>query len=162
MQEEKKITDSMIWEESRGLVDKGVICCCSCLMSDVLIPLANECDNRRIFDIEDLYKDCCPECGSCNIEWNDDDETEGGAFVCSDCGEKFDDPNIVDLLEFWFVRDWLSRLLEEKGEMIIRTDYTPDIWCRTTSGQMIAADWVFESIAKDDILERLELEKNNK
>ena len=167
--DELVITDDMMWKETGELVDKGIIFCCSWLMSEFFIPAAENYSDNRIFEIEDLYKDCCPECGSCNISDNDDDETdetddetEGGAFVCDDCGAKFDDPNIVEPLEYWFVKDWLSYRLEQEGELIIKTDCTPDIWARCCSGQSITCDGVIWNIAKKDIKERWELESKYK
>ena len=162
---EKQITNEMIWEEASAIVGDGVIFECSQLMSDIFIPFACDCDDRRIFDIEDMYKNCCPDCGSCNIEENDEDEDEdeeGGAWICSDCGYKFDDPDLVDPLEFWFVESWLASRLEDEGEMIIRTCCTPDIWARCTSGQQIRCDGVIQSIAKKTLKNRFVEWEGNK
>ncbi len=61
-----------------------------------------------------------------------------------------DDENYpVEALEHWIVSDWLAGKLEEKGEMVLRDFLGLTIWGRTTSGQLIAADYVIEEITRE-------------
>ena len=95
-------------------------------------------------------------CHQCN------NSTKAGYLTCLDCDgageieDEIDCPDCEDgeieddgeVLEFWMVSNWLADKLEEKGERILR-EFSPDIWGRTTSGQLIASDCVIRDIVSD-------------
>ena len=57
-----------------------------------------------------------------------------------------------EIFEHWPVTDWLSTMLEEHGERVVRLPaLNISVWCRTTTGQSISIDWVMEQIAMDDL-----------
>lgn len=56
------------------------------------------------------------------------------------------EPFEQEVLEHWLVTKYFSEKLAEHGERVVEL-HGLNIWCRTTSGQMIAADYVIEEIA---------------
>lgn len=57
-----------------------------------------------------------------------------------------------EIFEHWSVTDWLSTMLEEHGERVVRLPaLNISVWCRTTTGQSISIDWVMEQIAMGDL-----------
>ena len=55
-----------------------------------------------------------------------------------------------EVFEHWIVTSSLARRLEEKGETVTKF-YGLTIWSRTTTGQVIAMDYVIEKIYQDVI-----------
>lgn len=55
---------------------------------------------------------------------------------------------LVEVLEYWAVDEWLANKLRDRGEAVSELGGY-NIWGRQTSGQAIAIDYVIESIAKD-------------
>lgn len=51
-----------------------------------------------------------------------------------------------EVSEHWLVTKYFGEELEEHGERVVEL-HGLTIWCRTTSGQMIAADYIIEEIA---------------
>lgn len=49
-------------------------------------------------------------------------------------------------LEYWAVSSWLGRKLSERGEVVLDDWYGLTVWCRQTSGQSIAIDYVIRQI----------------
>ena len=54
-----------------------------------------------------------------------------------------------EIFEHWIVSPWLADKLEAKSETIIRDFYGLTIWCRATTGQSIALDYVIQKIYKE-------------
>ena len=54
-----------------------------------------------------------------------------------------------EIFEHWIVSSWLADKLEAKSETIIRDFYGLTIWCRATTGQSIALDYVIQKIYKE-------------
>jgi hypothetical protein len=65
------------------------------------------------------------------------------------CRENDIDPYDREVFEHWAVTSWLADKLEAKGEKVDRDFAGMIVWARTTTGQMISADWVIEQIAAD-------------
>lgn len=171
----KKFTSEEIDEQARWLVENEVIMCGTWLM-DALIRDAEEHPRESPIDIEEYWSkcsgECCPECGSKNFitksEYEDeylddqddkeDDEDEENEeeeyfeYYCEDCEEKFDYPSQIEVMEYWFVDEFLAERLEGKHEVVLETPGRY-IWCRQASGQAIYLDGVIQEIAKE-ILER--------
>ena len=162
----KEFTEDEIYEQAKWIVENEVIMCASWLM-DALVRDAEEHPRESPIDIEEYWSKCCgetcPECGSRNFitlsEYEnqyfpdpDDEDEYDFNYYCEDCGEQFDYPREIEVLEYWFVDDFLANNLKEKGEVIINSP-RHHIWGRQTSGQSISQDWVIQEIAKD-ILER--------
>ena len=55
----------------------------------------------------------------------------------------------ADILEYWFVSDWLGARLAEHGEPVIRDFYGFALWGRCCSGQSITLDAVIQDIAAE-------------
>lgn len=163
----KEFTEDEIYEQAKWIVENEVIMCASWIM-DALVRDAQENPRESPIDIEEYWSKCCgetcPECGSKNLitqreyeneylpDHDEDEEEEDFNYYCEDCEEKFDYPSQIEVLEFWFVNDFLAKNLRDKNEVIIETPRY-SIWGRQTSGQSIAQDWVIQEIAKE-ILER--------
>lgn len=96
----------------------------------------------------------------------------GGPYICDPNGEYVsDDQGTIDptmdgawrlvceaediepyqreIFEHWLVSDWLADKLEAKGEKVDRDFAGLTVWARTTTGQAIYADGVFEEIAAE-------------
>lgn len=67
------------------------------------------------------------------------------------CGEFDIDPYDREVFEHWAVDNWLADKLEAKGEKVDRDFAGLNVWARTTTGQQISADCLFEQIARDII-----------
>lgn len=59
-----------------------------------------------------------------------------------------DETDTHEIFEHWAVTNYLAKKLEEKGERVVDMSNLK-IWCRTTTGQQIAADGVIEEIATE-------------
>lgn len=78
-----------------------------------------------------------------------DDSDEWQEF----CEDQRSEPDATEAYEHWHVSGWLSRRLDEQGEMVGEV-YGMPIWGRTCSGQAICMDHVILSIAKTLVDER--------
>lgn len=59
------------------------------------------------------------------------------------------EPYAREVFEHWIVSDWLADKLEAKGEKVDRDFAGMIVWARTTTGQAIYADSLFEDIARE-------------
>lgn len=59
------------------------------------------------------------------------------------------EPHDREVYEHWAITSWLADKLEAKGEKVDRDFAGLTVWARTTTGQMVAADWVIEQIVAD-------------
>lgn len=65
------------------------------------------------------------------------------------CEEAGIEPYQREVFEFWIVSDWLADKLEAHGEKVDRDFAGLIVWARTTTGQAIYADGLFEEIARE-------------
>ena len=70
---------------------------------------------------------------------------ENSEMVCYD--ENLD-ADIIEILEYWVVSDWLANQLIKQGEIVVEI-LGFNIWGRTTSGQHISLDHVMLTIANN-------------
>ena len=93
--------------------------------------------------------DVDPDTGSCAAHG----DFEGGNPSADDwqylCDEYGIDPYYREVFEHWAVSDWLADKLEAKGEKVDRDFAGLTVWARTTTGQAIYCDGVFQDIARD-------------
>ncbi len=81
--------------------------------------------------------------------WQLDDEGIQSDDSPADIASEHDiDPYEFEVFEHWIVSDWLADELETRGEKVARDVAGMTIWARTTTGQAIYADAVFEDIAR--------------
>lgn len=74
---------------------------------------------------------------------------EGERDAYRACEEADLDPYAREVFEHWIVSDWLADKLEAKGEKVDRDFAGLVVWARTTTGQAIYADALFEDIARE-------------
>jgi len=139
----EKLTELERQERNGKFVENNVYCCQSVLVDSIL--------KRGVFnyeDIENLYKDECPECDG-EIEYNQ----EKDSYVCQNCGEEYlraeDYETIQEVYEWWVVSDYMLGKLKELGEPVLSNDYG-DWWGRTCTGQAIKLDYTVDRILGDD------------
>lgn len=130
------------------LVNREVIYSCSilveklCQNDEFIDELMEVCHKTvKTYDVYDENDVHCKE-------FNDEDDAE--EYV-EKLGEGFhveENEEEIEALEHWIVSDWLGDRLEAQGEMVIEFNGLR-IWGRTISGQSIAIDSVFTTIAKD-------------
>lgn len=65
------------------------------------------------------------------------------------CDSEGIEPYQREVFEHWIVSDWLADKLEALGEKVDKDFAGLTVWARTTTGQGIASDWLFERIAAD-------------
>lgn len=59
------------------------------------------------------------------------------------------DPYEREVFEHWIVSDWLADKLAERGEKVDKDFAGLTVWARTTTGQAIHADHVFDDILRE-------------
>jgi len=80
--------------------------------------------------------------------WVKADEAETFVDVSDLCFHCDLEPYQWEVFEHWVVSDWLAAKLLEHGEKV-DTDFAGlNVWARTTTGQAIHADGVFNAIAR--------------
>ena len=159
----KQFTPDELYEEAKKLIETGVIMSGNGIIQN-LLRYAEDGYPDAIICPDDFYgKPVCPDCKSTNYdeyepdeELKDADDTDEYEYVCEDCGFRFNEPDYPEILEYWFVDDWLANELARRGEQIFEVQGHYPVWGRQTSGQSIALDGVIQDIAK----ERLEKENN--
>lgn len=77
---------------------------------------------------------------------------ENGGEPLEDCDECINGETGT-VFEYWVIDTYLAGLLESIGEGLFDADVIGivgdgKVWCRTTSGQLIAADWAIETAYK--------------
>lgn len=128
--------------------------------------LAEEFDLTEL-DFRDHPRSTCRHCGEAirlfDGEWLDEEQE-------ADCGEWLDEEQEADcgtgsgehepqphadtsedeaeVYEWWAVSSWLARRLRELDEVVLTNSYG-NWWARTTTGQAIALDPAFQTLAKD-------------
>lgn len=65
------------------------------------------------------------------------------------CEAKNIEPYQREVFEHWAVTDWLADKLIERGEKVDKDFGGLCVWARTTTGQMISMDSVFQKLADD-------------
>lgn len=101
-------------------------------------------------DIENYYIFVCPECGEQETDPEKQFEKIEDQYHCSYCKATFDDwdSQPQEVLEWWFVNEYLYDKLRTKDEAVIDSDYG-HLWGRCGSGQAILLDNVIGEIAED-------------
>lgn len=149
------------------LVQREVICCMSSLVSTLaqgLCHVSLHMTGNPAKDlgelVEQAFELAAPipdyEEAARQVGWglNDDGifENTSGAVEASTgeweylCNEWNIEPYDREVYEHWAVSPWLADKLIEQGEKV-DTDFAGlNVWARTTTGQMIAADCVIERI----------------
>ena len=61
--------------------------------------------------------------------------------------EEIDEP--CDIMQFFYVSNYLAKQLDEQGECVIIREGSPSIWGRCTYGQSLDLDTVFWTIFQD-------------
>lgn len=97
----------------------------------------------RIEEIDDLQ---------CVINTDEDtikvvDDPEDTNEVAEACDTEVNEHD-SEVFEHWIVTEWLSGKLQKQGEQVIDI-LGLTVWCRTTTGQGIASDYVIGQIAED-------------
>lgn len=155
----RKFTSEEIDEKAQQLVKHRVLMAATWLM-DALREYSENHSEDAIFDVDEYYSgggEHCPECDSNNIistceyrsynpDW-DPEEKIDNEYICEECMKTFDEPDMPEILEYWFVDDGFADMLKEKGECVL--DSWIPIWGRRCSGQAIYLDGVIREIAKD-------------
>lgn len=130
------ITENKIDEKARQLANQNVYACASTLMYELARPhyLWKEHGGQSMSAI-DLLSRAEPELESayCVYRQGEDDD---------------DEPEEIDVYEHWIISDWLRVKLIEYDEKVIEA-FGWYIWCRTTTGQAIYCDGVFQKIARE-------------
>lgn len=153
---EKTVIDPKDYDSSvnqkikEKFVEREIYCNVSSMMEYCLKTIPTTDDNRNgespftIDDIENLYQDVCPKCGSANIR---DPKENEELFVCNDCEEQFEDYDLrqQEVFEWWAVSEYLYRKLQNHGEVVVDTG-SCYVWGRTTTGQAILLDGVISEI----------------
>ena len=67
--------------------------------------------------------------------------------AAQDCGQ-----DMKEVYEWWLVSDWLARLLEDLGCVVIKSDYAR-WWGRTETGQCLSMDGDLKAVARHLIKE---------
>lgn len=126
-----------------NLVHNEVFACISD-MAEYLFDWDNE-KYASYDEWENLYKSCCPECGSI-IDTKDYEEM----IECQYCSSRLDSDGLdmypIEIYEFWLVSPYLGEKLREYGEAILER-WGAWVWGRTCTGQSIALDGVIQKIA---------------
>ena len=152
MQDIEHILDRLVRDE--------VYCNVSIFVEEVLTYSPNvdeeeQINMRSIPDYEEaffqFYNSYTPEE---QAQFLDDEDVESiKEFDVDDiqrlCNEYDVDPYEKEVFEYWSVSSTLARKLREYDETVVEDFFGHDIWLRTTTGQSITADSVFERIAKD-------------
>lgn len=77
---------------------------------------------------------------------------ENGGEPLEGCPECSESGEVGEVYEYWVIDTYLAGLLESIGEGLFDADVLGivggKVWCRTTSGQLIAADWAIETAFK--------------
>ena len=124
-------------DKARRLVEREVYACVSSLISDLTSLYWRAAQTPKI----DIYRR--------KVELLPYDEEE---IISLSRGIEYrdDDGTMIEpeVFEHWIVSDWLSVKLMDHDERMVNLSGL-NIWCRTTAGQMIAADQVIEDIADD-------------
>lgn len=69
-------------------------------------------------------------------------------YAKNENGDKDENGEYPEIMEFWAVSDWMANKLEEKGEVVFEMlDF--NVWGRQCTGQRIKMDYIMEEIAKD-------------
>ncbi len=94
-----------------------------------------------LLELAGNYVECelCSGLGEVYLPGPDDCES------CPDCDGEGN--TYREAFEHWIVSGWLAEKLRGVGEKVVnlRGSY---VWARTTTGQMICADWCIEEIAR--------------
>ena len=162
-------------EKVKQLVDQEVYCTATWCMTD-LIRYAEENPRDSAIDINEYWSsmNVCPECSCSNYsdfkEYKEDnpdfdieeynkkhpyhkiDPDSDYDYICDDCGTVFNEPEMAEVFEYYFVSDWIAGKLKEVGEIVLTQPWV-SIWCRCATGQSITQDYCWQKIAKD-IVER--------
>lgn len=166
MTKEEKISERVNW-----LIKNEVYCCISHLM-DNLLAYASEHPREAVIDIDEYLNslDSCPNCYSRNfqslhdyMEENPDFSLEAynkehpdeqikedqvyDYYFCKDCDSIFEQPEQLEVYEYWLVSKWIAPKLQAKGEIVL--DSWVPIWCRCATGQALYLDSCWQEIAAD-------------
>lgn len=157
---EAEIQDKMMWVAGQALIMKIP----PELMKN-LMDYANEHPKESVLTSEEFFGfQACPYCGS--YEWAsgelqnhpewilpEDKDTDLTRTVgkCTNCCKRFDVDDVEETCydEYWFVRDYWAKKMEEKFEHIIRTKDLPPILGRFDSNQAVYLDTIFRELALD-------------
>lgn len=108
-------------EKAKRLVSREVMCCASYLVNDLYKLYWDAVRMGNPLKIPDI------------------------SFGEDEVMELYSDKN-GEVFEHWIVTERLGEKLKEHGEVVVSISNLT-IWCRTTTGQMLAADEVIETIA---------------
>ncbi len=124
-------------DAAKRIVETHIIMNASLLVTDIL-RLDTEMGHISWEDVQNLY-----------IDTDEDAQEEGYASL----REMQDDgADQQEVLEWWFVTEWLFNALREKNEVVLHSDYGR-LWGRGASGQAIYMDSIMEELAKE-LIER--------
>lgn len=124
-------------------VENNVIMCVSSLVEDLV-----EHGLLNYEDISNYDFYACPDCGG---KMNERVTVKRTMYICEDCDKsQKEEPDMEsqEVFEWWFVNEWFFEKLQDKGEVVLDSNYGY-LWGRTTTGQAILLDGVVEHIASD-------------
>ncbi len=127
-------------EKARKLVDREVHLCLSSLVDDLVKVYHRAMSAKDEFG----YK---PQ----PLPWDYEDEIlmlHRPVEIRTVGNDGEEETEEHEIFEHWAVSNWLGEKLRDEGERVVEFANL-HIWCRTTTGQMIAADGVFERIAEE-------------
>lgn len=133
------------------LVQQEVIYCVSHLISELGKTFDGSDLSERIFEI--CIKDDWETAARESVDWSENREDGSTDWDESDwrnfCEDHDIEPYQIEAYEHWIVSEWLADKLLSYGEMVSKDIHGLTVWGRTTTGQLIAMDWVIEKIYSD-------------
>lgn len=155
--------NSVVNQEIKGqFVAREVKTCFSYEMEAILSASQEHAikDLPTFEDIENLYQDICPKCGSDDIykvPQEDKPSANDDCFECGSCKVLLPndelESNPQEIFEWWIVTEYLYNHLKKHGDPVLEwgNNY---YWGRGTTGQSIYLDWVISKICEEmEILE---------
>lgn len=123
------MSELSVYQKAQKIVEQEVLVCVSSLIDDLVSTYwrATQAESNPFRKLQPL-------------RYDEEEILELHRPVEHD-GEEY------EIFEHWIITHWLAEELKERGERTVELSGL-HIWCRTTTGQQIAADNVIEEIGK--------------
>ena len=104
-------------------------------------------DFEKAKELTDKHVYCCVSSWMDNEFKHNDAPTDDIENLYGEEIEGEDEPTMKEVFEWYVVSDWLADKLAGQGQVVIREhEYLPTLWGRTTTGQAVYVDGVFQRI----------------